>query len=197
MKIFVVDTETTGLDGAHGGDRIVEIAICEVDTELGTIQKVYESIVGHDTKEWDEWKKDAWIFQNSDLTLEKVEKGPPANDVIKEVRKILDDKNVTSYNTGFDWHLFLELEPWNIPYFRLMPCIMLSATPVCKIGRSTFHNSYSGFSSYGYKWPTLEEAYRKLIGRDLKMNSHRAMADCYKSSVILVKLLEGKFYKHN
>lgn len=185
-EIYIVDTETTGLNGADYDDKIVEIAICKLNTKTKQIKEVFEAIVG---QELSTFKKTAWIFNNSDLTPEMVENGPSATQVINIVKKTLKNKLVTSFNTGFDFDRFLDKEPWNVSYKKLMPCIMLSATGPCAI-----ENTYN---HHGYKWPSLQEAYSILVVNGKSEHngvSHRAMADTYQSAQVLLRLIESDNY---
>ena len=190
MDIYVIDTETTGLDGATYGDKVLEIAICKVNPQKRTIKKVYESIVGHNTEEWNEYLSNAWVFGHSDLTLEMVSHGPPAEKIIKKVNKILKNKKVTAFNTAFDFNRFLDQDPWKIPYEERMPCIMKSATGPCGIERYDWHGLFQG-----YKWPNLNEAYYNLVKSEDGGKAHRAMADCYKSAQVLLKLIQNNQYQ--
>lgn len=183
-EIYIVDTETTGADGADYNDKIVEIAICKLNTKTKAIKKIFEAIVGQKLSNSEKW---AWIFQHSDLTPETVENGPPATQVINIVNKTLKGKLVTAFNTAFDFNLFLDKDPWNVPYKKLMPCIMLSAKDPCGIEQRYSHD---------YKWPSLQEAHSMLVNRQSKHNgiSHRAMADSYQSAQVLLSLIESNNY---
>ena len=188
MEIYVIDTETTGLDG-YPDDYIVELAICKVDTEKKTVEKIFESIVGHDVDSWEHWQRNAWIFGNSDLKLEDVNNGPLQEDIVKKVRKILKNKYVTSFNTGYDFTKFLCYDPWNLDEVvrDICNCIMMEATPVCAI---------EGYYD-DYKWPRLEEAYSMLCnGNPAKIEdqSHRAIDDTLMASHVLLSLLDSKSY---
>ena len=107
MRVFVVDTETTGLCGCDRGDRVVDIGIVEVDTERGTVMPVYSEIVGYDISGWSEDQKNAWIFSHSDLTLDMVSRAEPLEEIARDVRLILDGNVAASYNEGFDFDKFL------------------------------------------------------------------------------------------
>lgn len=73
--IYVIDTETTGLKGAPQ-DVVVDIGICRVDLIEGSVEPVYSSVVGYDTSKWNDYRLNAWIFENTDLTLEMVDSAP-------------------------------------------------------------------------------------------------------------------------
>tara|TARA_R100000005_G_C4807210_1_gene95603 strand:- start:20 stop:187 length:168 start_codon:yes stop_codon:yes gene_type:complete len=47
MKILVLDTETTFYHNNHDTEDIVEIAICEIDTETNSITKIYDEVIGY------------------------------------------------------------------------------------------------------------------------------------------------------
>ena len=188
QSIYVIDTETTGLDG-YPRDVVVDIAICRTDLRKGTVENVYSSIVGYDVEKWDDGKRNAWIFQNTDLTLDAVASAPNAEKVATEVRNILRDKNVSTFNTGFDLVKFLYREPWSLRnVIRESKCIMLASKDVCKI---------PGFYEE-YKWPRLDEAYSMLVDgdpADIRGNqTHRALSDAVMASHILIALYKTGNY---
>ena len=105
MEILVLDTETTSLESQSG--YIVEIAIVKVDTKKGSIEFVYDEVVGYDISKWSRKNKNAWIFDNSTLELDDVRNGKPLDQVVEEVRGIIQGEMATSYNTSFDFRDFL------------------------------------------------------------------------------------------
>ena len=188
QSIYVIDTETTGLDGCPK-DVVVDIAICKTDLRKGTVENVYSSIVGYDVSKWDNGRKNAWIFQNTDLTLDAVASAPDASKVAADVRNILKDKNVSTFNTGFDLKKFLYREPWSLRgIIRESKCIMIASRDVCKL---------PGLYEE-YKWPKLDEAYTMLVEgdpADIKGNqTHRALSDAVMASHILISLYKRGRY---
>lgn len=178
--IYVVDTETTGLSG-YPNDFIVEIAICKIIKEKEIVE-IYNSVVGHDTKNWPYYLRDSWIFSNSDLTLHDVQKAKNQAKIVKKVREILNEKTVTSFNFDYDFRKFLFKSPWKLgEIVKSFPCIMLSATNFCKI---------PGYYD-DYKWPSLYEAYATLCKGKIPQ-SHRAMDDAIMASNVLVEILKAK-----
>lgn len=181
-EVYVLDTETTGLDGAPK-DKVVDIAICRVELGSGKVEEVYSSVVGHDISGWDDSLRHAWIFENTDLTLDMVRDAPSENEVVRDVTKILSGANVTSFNISFDFDKFLYKEPWSLKG-RFVPfrCIMLASRDVCRL---------PGLYEE-YKWPKLEEAYRMIVkGDPANINgkqSHRAMGDAVMASYVLSEL---------
>jgi len=188
-EIYVIDTETTGLDG-YPDDHIIEIAICKVNIEKKTVDKIFDSIVGHDIECWSYPQKQAWIFGNSDLTLEMVSKAKPLKEIVKKVRKIIRNKYVTSFNVEFDFTRYLCSEPWNLEDVikDILNCLMMSATPVC--GIEGYYDEY--------KWPRLEEAYDMLCEgnpANIKDQTHRAMDDTLMASHVLLSLIGSGNYR--
>lgn len=183
MRVFVVDTETTGLCGCDRGDRVVDIGIVEVDTERGTVMPVYSEIVGYDVSGWSEDQKNAWIFSHSDLTLDMVARAEPLEEIARDVRLILDGNVAASYNEAFDFDKFLFKSPWNVDC-ALAPDIMLRA-----------HRLVDGdhIFSDGSSWPKLETAYRGLCPDDPAHldgpQAHRALSDAVVASYVMLALI--------
>ena len=181
-EVYVVDTETTGLNGAPF-DKVVDIAVCRVVLGEERVETVYSSVVGHDTSLWSYGTKHSWIFGNTDLTVDAVDKAPPEKDVALEVSKILGGKNTTSFNFSFDFDKFLYRPPWSLNG-RIVPfrCIMLASKDVCKLP-----GMYED-----YKYPKLDEAYRMIVkGDPAKIGpkqAHRAVSDAVMASHILLAL---------
>lgn len=187
-EVFVIDTETTGLNGAPD-DKVVDIAICRVTLGEDLVENVFSSVVGHDTSRWNEKLKHSWIFENTDLTTEMVENATPESEVVKKVTAILENRNVTSFNFAFDLDKFLYRAPW---YLRgkIIPfrCIMLASRDVCKLP-----GMYEE-----YKWPKLEEAYSMIVKGDPAningMQTHRALSDAVMASYVLLELYKTGNY---
>ena len=180
--VYVVDTETTGLSGAPR-DKIVDIAVCKVTLGEDNVENVYSSVVGHDTEKWDDDLRRSWIFENTDLTLDMVNKAPPESQVVDEVSKILKGANVTSFNFQFDFDKFLYKQPWSLrPNIVPFRCVMIASKDVCKIP-----GLYED-----YKWPKLDEAYRIIVKGDPAgingVQAHRALSDAVMASHILLEL---------
>lgn len=191
MKILVLDTETTGLKG-NPVDFVIEISICEVDTNNKSVDVLYDSLVGYDVYQWNFDPKFCWIFEFTDLKPDDLLKAPSLWKVISDVRSIVNDRIVTSYNTEFDFYRFLDNYPWLLCdfYKEQFECIMLMATERCKIV-----NTYMG----GYKWPKLSEAVAMLGIKEKKIKGgfHRSLYDTVMSSYVLLELIdsEGNFIR--
>lgn len=152
-KIAIVDIETDGLDPKN---NIVEIGIYELDLKTGKTRILFDSVV----KDLGVIDCDAWIFKNSDLTVEEVLAAPDLNCFKFALQRIFDTYYITAYNTQFDFG-FLESRYLRIPHKLDDP--MLVATDICKI------ENY-----YGYKWPKFEEAYDHYFPDESMDTPHRA-----------------------
>ena len=191
-EIYVLDTETTGLEGAPR-DLVLDVGICKVSLEDGTVEDCYESVLGYDVDDWDGYLRGAWIFSHSDLTIEDVAFArKSAAQVMEEVRRILKGKAVSTYNMEYDLGKFLYREPWSMRgWFNECTDIMKAATPVCKIP-----------SSYGYKeyqYPRLEVAYDKITEGDPAglrgKQDHRALSDARAASWVMIQMYRDGTYK--
>ncbi len=190
-EIYVLDTETTGLEGAPK-DLVVDIGICKASLRRGTVEDVYSSVLGYNVDEWDDYHRDAWIFQNTDMTLEMVAEAPSAMSVIEDVRHILRKKCVTSYNVKYDMDKFLFQEPWCLRgEFDLCNDIMVAATPVCKVP-----GMYNGQK---YRYPKLDLAYSKIVEGDPAgihgVQDHRALSDARMASYVMIELFRNGDYE--
>lgn len=191
LQIHVVDLETTGLGGHLSGDIVLEIGIVKLDTATGTAKIVYDTTIAYPKRELIK-HKDAWIFSNSSLTFEEVENGKPVEVVVKDVRNLVSGKSIAIYNVAYDFEKFLKWPPFSLGEVisKVLPCIMVSATEVCRIP-SPFFN---------YKWPTLEEAQKKLLpGLQIPstIKFHRAASDAYLSALVLMELIKLNRYNLN
>ena len=191
-EIYVLDTETTGLFGAPK-DVVVDVGITKVSLRHETVEDVYSSVLGYDVDEWDDYKRNAWIFQNTDMTLDMVAGAPPAINVIEDVRRILRNKAVTSYNVAYDMNKFLYLEPWCLRG-TFKPCtdIMVAATEVCKLPSEYYERKY--------RYPKLDYAYSKILdGEDPAgingVQDHRALSDARMASYIMIKMFKDGSYR--
>lgn len=189
-EIYVIDTETTGLDGGPK-DLVVDIGICSVDISAGIVNDVYSSVVGYDVTEWDEYRTKAWIFENTDLTLDDVASGRPFFKVKDDIIRHLKGKVVTSYNVPFDMDKFLFRDPWHLRgTFSVCTDIMKAATDVCKLPSELYGVSY--------RFPKLDYAYKTIVNGDPagigKKQSHRALSDARMASYVMIEMYCSRNY---
>jgi DNA polymerase III epsilon subunit-like protein len=189
MIVYLVDTETTGLNGCAHDDKIVDIGIVKVDTVRMIVEPTYSKIVGYDVSKWSDNDKNAWIFSHSNLRLSDVSAGKPLDEVVDEVHEILNRQICTSYNTDFDFERFLKQDPWNVNC-ELAPDVMLKAW---------YHvpGDYV-FDDGSASWPRLEKAYRTLCPDDPVClggpQAHRALPDAMQASHVMLRLIETGGY---
>lgn len=186
MKLFVLDTETTGLRG-EPWDHIVDIGVVRVDTVRREVMPVYNEVVHYDIDAWTADQVNAWVFTNTDLCLDDVRSASLSP---KDVQADLDmlaqitDFPWTAYNIDFDFGKFLNRPPWDfVP--RLYEDIMHMAARYVP-GDHVFDD---GSTSY----PKLDKAYRKLCHEDpagIKTQTHRALDDAIQAAYVLLAILD-------
>ena len=175
--LFVLDTETTGLQGIAEGDKIVEIGICRVDLDRGKVYPEYERVIHTDLTPS---QRESWVFQHTDLSPEDVDSSPWREEwVAKELFSSYCDGIFTAYNTEFDFGQYLRYDPWR---FRpnLAPCIMKECA-----------NRYDPDG----RWFSAQAAYNLLCpdnptGLEGGKEEHRALSDAVFEGHILLRLLE-------
>lgn len=184
----MLDTETTGLTGCPY-DHVVEIGIVGLDVDKGKVWDVYSCIVGYDVSSWDSFHKNAWVFEHTGLKIDDVRHGRPQSSVSDVLKSILTGKNVTAYNTSFDFNRFLYREPWGLyQSFIEFPDIMCVAADVCKLPSNLG----------GYRSPKLEYAYEFLCSGDpaeiCGKQDHRAQSDARVAAYVLLAMISmGKY----
>ncbi len=110
------------------------------------------------------------------ITTERAQReGQPLDTVMEEFMNDMQlAASVVGHNIDFDMHIVgAELYRLDMDYDLLMDkpctCTMKSSTDFCAIPNP---NTYFG----GYKWPSLQELYRKLFGHEFS-DAHDALAD--------------------
>ncbi len=208
-SMLIIDTETTGLEG-YPKDRILEIGIAEL-TDSGEIREVYSSVIRYDDiEEYDrnyvnrDGSKGIWVYRNSDLKIQDtLDAEKDLEIVVKEVRKIVDGKEITSYNVPFDFGRFLDHEPWCLRDIVVLNVdIMDMATErvyeLCDSDSIEDKGLQQRLiweredSQYPLKWVRSQDAYRVLCPDDpmkLGKQSHRALDDAVMEAWILKTLL--------
>lgn len=173
-SIFVLDTETTGLGGIPGGDKILEIGIARVDLERHLVYPELAKII-----HYDEVPEDCWAYQHTTLTPEDNYQSPWNVYDVSRALLYYENKIFTAYNVAFDFDSFLHYPPWDFKP-RLAPCIMEeAATVLAPDGR----------------WLRAQESYDRLCpdnpanvpdGRE----QHRALSDAMFEGCILLALMD-------
>lgn len=182
-KILILDIETTGF--SHRNDCIVEIGAVELDLNNGKIKTVFDSVVSEDAFS-DHEHGGAWIFKNSDLTINDVCMAPSFiyELVAERFQKVVYQYplGATAFNNAFDFGF---LEDRGIEFPVKLGCPMLISTDICKIpGMHGGHN----------KWPSVEEAFSFFFPDENYVEKHRGADDAFHEAMIVYKLFQmGKF----
>ena len=172
------DTETTGVPKSYNAPasdsnnwpRLVQLAWLMTDKE-GKVIKQKSVIIKPNGFSI---PQDAASVHG--ITTERAQReGLPLRDVLEEFTTDLSfAEQVVGHNIDFDRHIVgAELYRLDMDYNAIMiksgTCTMKSSTDFCAIPNP---NSYYG----GYKWPSLQELYRKLFNHDF-VDVHDALAD--------------------
>lgn len=186
MMIFILDTETTGLDGAPN-DYVVDLGVVRLDTDTGDVMPVYDYVIRYDTESWTPGQRNAWIFQHSDLCLDDVDSGIMTPEEMAGDMSMLAEITKfpwTSYNVDYDFGKFLSRPPWNFAPRMYDDIMHLAAEHV-----PGDHIRYDGTPYF----PKLEKAYRVLCPDDpahIKVQKHRALADAVQAAYVLQTIIE-------
>ena len=203
MDIYVVDIETTGLDGSPKY-YVVEIALMRVNILKQIITQVYHTVIHYNTNEWDEETKNAWIFKQGVLSVDDIQNAEKdLNTAIEEVQQILRGKYITAFNNAFDLEKFLYKEPWNINEdsnkTKTAPCLMLSASEFLRPSGRKHKNRIYNLAYSTKKLVSSESDYVKinkgLEERISEFEAHRANYDAFYSACILLELYKHKHYR--
>lgn len=174
MKLLVVDIETTGFF-VHS-DAIVEIGITLVDTVTKSIELVFDNVIKHN-KFNSRKHKNAWIFQNTTLTLEDVENAESLDFYKEEIQDLFNKYAMTAYNKSFDLR-FLKAVGFEM---KDVKCLMQTAT------------QYSGYKDKNgrVKKPSVEEIYNQFFMNDGEryIEEHRAGSDSKDEARILLHMV--------
>lgn len=184
-QILILDIETTGFMKQKGS--IVEVGIVSLDLNTGNIRELFDSVC------YEEIFTDkhlippmGWIFKNSNLTVEEVMEAPFLPDLLPKIQNTIDSYplGVTAFNKDFD---FTFLKSRGVKFPKELPCIMKTATDVCKVP--------SLYPKYGpYKWPSVEEAWDYFFPNTDYVEQHRGTDDAIHEAKILHALYKlGKF----
>ncbi|MCX6222446.1 MAG: 3'-5' exonuclease [Bacteroidia bacterium] len=174
-KILIIDIETTGF--LKDGGNIVEIGAVELDLTSGEITEVFSSLCRE--KILTAKHRDAWIFSNSDLTVDQVREAPEFEEVAVKFQEVIDryPAGATAFNRVFD---FTFLQDRGLKFPKQLPCPMILSTDICMLP-----------GKYGsYKWPKVEEAFSHFFPDFPYVEKHRGADDAYHEAMIVHKLYQ-------
>jgi len=174
-SLYILDIETTGLNGLLQGDKVLEIGIARVDIEQKKVYAEYGKVIN---QELTDGEKRAWVFEHTDLNPVDVERSPWClDDVILDLITYANGV-FTSYNVEFDFDKFLYQPPFRFRP-KMAPCIMLGCA-----------DRYNGG-----QWFKAQEAYDLLCPDNPAHvpdgnEEHRALSDAVLEGYILLRYLE-------
>ena len=178
--IGVLDIETTGW--LNAGGKIVEVGVVGLHLPTGNRYQLFDAVCkepGLAAKD-----RNAWIFQNSDLTPDEVRDAPLLSDLLPQLHWVISQvRAVTAYNKAFDLP-FLRSRGLKIEHE--WPCPMEVSTPICKIPRPGFRK---------FKWPSVEEAWAYFFPDEPYVELHRGYDDAYHEAKIVHKLYTEGYIK--
>ena len=177
-KFAVVDIETTHTNSLEG--TIVEVGICCVDLENKKIIKLLDSIV----RESNFKNYNAWIFDNSSLTIEDVLNAPEWVEIQPKIIEIFKRFPVTAYSKLFD---FTWLKHRGVYTVKELPDPMLESTNILKLLQL---NPELG----EYKWPKVEECWKYYFPNIPYREKHRAYDDCIHEAAIIYEMYRRGHY---
>lgn len=199
MKIFVIDTETTGLMGAPY-DSVLEVGIASVDLADGRISREYNAIIEFNEEKMARYIShfgNPWIFERKHMLKREVYNGTPESVVIREVKDIVGGHLITSYNTAFDLNKFLYKRPWNLKEWTRCPFdladLATKYVKECIDKPRPYESGIEGkISRQMLANPTsrihMIDAYHCLIGKTPEQ-THRAIDDAMMEAEILARIL--------
>jgi len=177
----IIDIETTGLDRRN--DLILEIGVVELNLTNGDTNVLFETFVNE--PEFGENFRNAWIFGNSDMSFDDICNAPSFSEIRHRLQELLNNYFVTAFNKEFDFD-FLRRRGIEIP--NELPCIMLTATPICEIPK-TWDDPNDPF-----KWPSVQEAWDFFFPDTDYEEAHRAANDAIHEARILYEMyVRGQF----
>lgn len=181
-EILIIDLETTGFTPTTG--FIVEVGIVALNLETGACKVVFDSVCREEGMTIKD--RDAWIFLNSDLTVDEVRGARNFTDIRSEIQGIINSYplGATAYNRNFDFNF---LEARGIEITTKLPCPMEIATPV--VGLSATHSNHGK-----YKWPKVEEAWAYFFPFDHYVELHRGADDAKHEALIIYELYRRGLY---
>ncbi len=184
-EIIILDLETTGLT-SYPNSIPVEIAVYKIKKNL-EVEHILDSFI-----QWpacDEQRiNDSWWSDMSGIKYKDTIGSSGIKGIWTELKCILDNKKVTSWNTSYDFGLFIR--PLEIIFgklnYELLPCPMKTSADIVKVSYNDWYHSW--------KWPTLGEA-AEYYGIHLDPDGygfHRADYDTHMTALIVAEMIRRK-----
>ena len=171
--IFVLDIETTSLQGATAGGKVLEIGIARVNFDTGKVYPEWGQIINQDLTPAE---LHCWCFENTDLTPEDVINSP-----VGPVKAAMDmyfrfrDCLFTSYNTDFDFDKYLNQAP-----YEFKPAM---APDIMKLVSNDYNDGYYLKAQQAYDMLCYDNPAGMPEGKE----RHRALDDAVLEAWILLR----------
>jgi len=178
-KIAMIDIETTGLNPEH--DIILEIGIIELNLETGEKKILFDSLVRE--RRFDKKYKDAWVFKNSDMKFEDIEKAPLLSEFWFKLQEIFYKYDIAAYNKAFDIG-FLMRRGFIFPF--TLPDPMMTAVNILKLSSLRRKGSY--------RWPNRGETWNYFFPKRKYFEKNRAADDAMHETEILFEMYKQGLY---
>lgn len=187
--IFVVDTETTGLNG-HPSDLIVEIGIYRINEDL-SVDHVHDTLISYPETKKDQINNCYWSEKLSKVKFKDLHEYPDLKTVWADIKNILDGKKVISWNMDFDFGKFFDRMNSDFPKitYSKLSCPMIVSTDIVK----TFWNDFR----QSWKWPKLNEAskFYNIFLDSEGYGFHRADYDTHVAALVVVEMIRKDDYQ--
>jgi len=181
LEILVVDIETASIDATKDKWDIENCVICEIgianlDLDSGKIKPAFDQTCREDISP----DPKSWVFEATSLTGKQVAESNHFEDFKDELQEIFNEKPVTSWGHDFDLSrlecpsrcLVIPIKFWD-PKRTLTNFLEIPSN-----------------SGYGYKWPSVAEAYQYFNPNKRMQQTHRTVDDATIEAGIIFKATE-------
>ncbi len=187
--IYVIDLETTGLEG-YPYDVIVEVGVYRISRTL-KVRHIYNTLIGHPVSK-QELIDNSWWSKQSGVKFEDMHDSPSMEIVWRKLYSYIGDYPVVSWNTPYDFGMFLNR--MSIDYtlkqiWKELPDPMRISAPIVRANWNNYYQSW--------KWPTLKEAseYYDVYLDPAGYDFHRADYDTHITALTIAEMIRRGDYR--
>jgi len=169
-KIFVIDTETTGLDPS--GNELLQVSVIDSNQNI-----LFDSYFKPTVNSWAEAEK------VNGISYEMVKNSPSVSERVEKINEILKQADVImGYNVYFD-----------LDFLKANGITVSKEIEIIDV-MDLFAEIYEEWSDYyqGYKWQSLETATR-YYDYDWNCRSeqaHNSLADCFATLYVYNQIIQ-------
>ena len=173
-KVLIVDIESTGFSSRK--DKIIEIAIVELDLTNGNVEIVFDELINEYGLTQNEFTE-SWIFKNSNIKMSDIAQAKNLQYHWLKIQEIISANpiGITAFNNSFDFRFLAERQFYIL---RKLKDPMRLSKNICRIPDKRGNN----------KNPTVEEAYNYFYPGENYIETHRAAHDAIQEAKIVYKL---------